>query len=146
MILSNSRLNHIFQMTYLSDQSHDPEGMLGSLTSVFLCFLGLQVCVWMSLLYVISVVSVMNVVYRYVLLCSTCIVVVCPIIPRNKLFHAIIILALSRPVSHEWSHCFKFCTYNFKIYSWLDTHEVLWYTKSMYEINCIHGEMRLWVC
>ncbi len=40
--------NHIYQhptvkIIYLTDQPHDPEGILGSITSIFITFLGLQV-------------------------------------------------------------------------------------------------------
>ena len=31
-----------FQDVYGAQQNHDPEGILGSLTSIFICFLGLQ--------------------------------------------------------------------------------------------------------
>lgn len=31
-----------FQIVYGAEQNHDPEGILGSLTSIFICFLGLQ--------------------------------------------------------------------------------------------------------
>ena len=35
-------LAHALQVVYSAWQNHDPEGILGSLTSIFMCFLGLQ--------------------------------------------------------------------------------------------------------